>query len=233
MSKKVKHQALPNGYPEFQFAKDYIIKGHTEAIIGVLEKLLTTNCRLSAAFELLYFHFQRKNIEEFNKYFQILIQEETDKEILNKVARMCIYLKVNVQKERIYRDDKNYLERQIIEYREEEMRNFILQYRCAHPRQLEENKFLYFWNSDEIIDKVHRSSRKFFACHTYDAIDYYYIRAEKNGIINDKVVSTIEVATIRDTLNIIDMKPSFKENHRRLLIPNPPIEFEKVDESFY
>lgn len=230
--KRIENKHLPNGYLEFQFAKDYIVKGNTEAVIGLLEKLLTTNCRLSAALELLYFYFQKQDIMKFQEYFQILIQEESNKEILNQVKRMCLYLKVKLQKEEIDRTEKNYVERQIIGYREEEMRSFIKQNRCAIPNKLEDNKFLYFWNPDTIIDQVNNNLNKKYVCHTYDAIDYYYVQAEKNGIANDKISSTIEVATIRDTLNIIDMKPSEKDHHRRLLIPKFPMKFDTTD-SFY
>ncbi len=84
-------------------------------------------------------------------------------------------------------------------------------------------------NPYELVEKIEENLHANFKNSEYDVYDYYYMRIEKNGIVNNKIVSTVEIMTIKNTMNIIDLKPSDKEKHRRLLTPISPIKLTMQD----
>lgn len=225
-SKKKEHL---NGYEQFLIAKRRILAGDTRCVIKILEDLLTTNFRLSAAFELCYYYFQSKNIDAFDYYYDLLKNEEKDQNILNKIKQMKLYLKVNVLNEKINRQLYSYYESQIILYDKEDLFNHLKIRRFSKEKELQENKFLYFWNPYELVEKIEENLHANFKNSEYDVYDYYYMRIEKNGIVNNKIVSTVEIMTIKNTMNIIDLNPSDKEKHRRLLNPISPIKLTMQD----
>lgn len=142
---------------------------------------------------------------------------------------MRLYLKVNILNEKITRNIYPYYERQLIEYQEQERHKYMKEKRFPNSKKLEDNKFFYFWDFEELIEKVEPQLQNKGRCVNYDALDSYYIQIDKIGIAKEKIANVVKVITIRNTNHIIDMLPYENIQHRKLLIPEHPIKLTVVD----
>lgn len=218
-----------DGYSEFLIVKRMILKGDTKSVIFLLEKLLNSTYRLQALLELCNYYFYNHDVQKFEEYAKVLELEQKDINILDQIKRMRLYLQVNILKKNLTRNIYPYYERQIISYQKEELLAHLKTIRFANPACFEEKKFLYFWDPDEMVAEIGKNLRISQVNWEYDAIDKYYMYLEKCGIAEEKIVSTVEITTVKNTFDIIDLIPSNKEKHRRILIPNPEIKLHMKD----
>lgn len=224
-----KQKNYSSSYEQYLVAKRSILAGETESVIELLKSMLETTSRLSASLELCYYYFQKQEVEEFYNYYQLLKKEEKDPMILNQIKQLELYLKINVLHEKLNRNIYPYEESQIIHYEKEDLYKHLKAHRFPKDKQLEDNKFLYFWNMYELVEEIEDNLHLNYKINNYDPFNYYYMLVEKNGIVNGKVTSAIEIKTMKDTFHIVDLKPSSSENHRRLLIPISPIKLTMQD----
>lgn len=101
--------------------------------------------------------------------------------------------------------------------------------RFPNSKKLEDNKFFYFWDFEELIEKVEPQLQNKGRCVNYDALDSYYIQIDKIRIAKEKIANVVKVITIRNTNHIIDILSYENIQHRKLLIPEHPIKLTVVD----
>ncbi len=212
-----------SGKESMCFAKEQIMKGNTNCVISILLELLETDCRLPAAFELAYFFFQEENYYLAEIYLDIVINEEKNQTIKKQAQRMKLYLQ---KKEGIFIDplQEDYYERQIVKYNPDEVCHFLSNHRISEEGKLSEGKFYYFYQAKTILESIKPYLNQRNTLHGYDALDHYHMFIPNAGIIKDTIASTIQITTIRGTFDIVDTKP-IEETQKRLIIPNPPIEW--------
>jgi len=214
---------VESGKEEFFLAKEFIMHGETASILSILLKLLETDYRLSAALELAYYFFQKKEYYLAEPYLNILIEEEKNAMIKAQAKRMKLYLYVICNISPLPRNQESYFDRQIVDYQSEEFLYHLQTKRISFENKYDNNKFYYFLKPDEIVEKV-KPYLNNQVCHGYDALDTYHMIAYNSGIAADELASTIDIITIRDTKNIVDIYPSNSKS-RRLIKPDHPIDF--------
>lgn len=208
-----------SGYALMLLARGFILNGETDAVIPTLKDALKTDCRLVAALELINYYFHKLDYPNFKIYYELLKKEEKDKNILQQIHRMNLYFSVKVLEEKKNRNLEQYLERQIISYSYAECIDFLEKNRIG----LDKNKLLCTWDSENIYEQVKRNLKKENVINLYDAFDCYFMRISKIGIAEEKVVNAAEIHTVHNTYDIVDIIPSIKSNHRKILIPDPEI----------
>jgi len=204
-----------DGRTEYLFAQEYIRRNETSLVIPLLMKLLETNYRLQAAFEISYYYFQIDDFKNANIYFQLILEEDTDLNRLKAVKRMQLYLLTHEKK--LDRLQEDYIDRQIVAYQQEELISFLKQYRIAQEKKYEEEKFFYFIHPNELIEKVLKYLDQDQANHLPGAMDEYYLTISNVGVINDEIAPLLKVITVYKTSNIIDLKPATLNRRKKII----------------